>query len=419
MAISDNECRLFKLSEKDELRFSIEDPSAAVTIELVDGTAEIFGAEMLMNKIYSFSSFTSVAVTTSNNCLLKVRGKNHKMNITKQKSTLRTYHELLEECRVEAKKNNVRGPVTLLAGPTDVGKSTLCRYLLNSAARSGWQPLFIDLDVGQSSISIPGTVGIVPVENTVDIVGGFDERKLSVYFFGYKSPGHNILLYSLLIKKLSQTLHSRMKHISKNVQASGVVVDTCGWTTGNGYCSTVLASKAFEIDVLFVLGDSDLYTQLQQDVSSNVKVIFIPKLSGVVERNRSVRIKRRNDLIREYFYGSTTPLEPYIFEVSFSDIEVFQVFISSKNRPTNLSNVTSKDISVESVLINTELLNHILALSYVDSIDEDVMLTSVLGFICIKDIDMERKIITVLSPQPSPLPKRILIKGDILLDDDS
>jgi ATPase subunit of ABC transporter with duplicated ATPase domains len=42
-----------------------------------------------------------------------------------------------------------RGPRVLVVGPTDVGKSTLCRLLVNYAVRSGHTPLLVDLDVGQ------------------------------------------------------------------------------------------------------------------------------------------------------------------------------------------------------------------------------------------------------------------------------
>ena len=36
-----------------------------------------------------------------------------------------------------------------IVGPTDVGKSSLCRILLNYAVRSGWSPAMIDLDIGK------------------------------------------------------------------------------------------------------------------------------------------------------------------------------------------------------------------------------------------------------------------------------
>ena len=36
-----------------------------------------------------------------------------------------------------------------MCGPTDVGKSTLCRILLNYAVRMCHQPVLVDIDVGQ------------------------------------------------------------------------------------------------------------------------------------------------------------------------------------------------------------------------------------------------------------------------------
>ncbi len=36
-----------------------------------------------------------------------------------------------------------------VVGPTDVGKSSLCRILLNYAVRTGWAPTAVDLDIGE------------------------------------------------------------------------------------------------------------------------------------------------------------------------------------------------------------------------------------------------------------------------------
>lgn len=73
-------------------------------------------------------------------------------------------HACLERLRKQAdvgfgRGEDTRGPVTMVVGPGDVGKSTLCRILLNYAVRMGRRPIFVDLDVGQGSISIPGTIG--------------------------------------------------------------------------------------------------------------------------------------------------------------------------------------------------------------------------------------------------------------------
>ena len=42
------------------------------------------------------------------------------------------------------------GPVTMVVGPTDVGKSTLCRLLSNYAVRIGRRPLYVDLVIPES-----------------------------------------------------------------------------------------------------------------------------------------------------------------------------------------------------------------------------------------------------------------------------
>lgn len=41
-----------------------------------------------------------------------------------------------------------------MVGPTDVGKSTVCRLLLNYAVRLGRRPTLVELDVGQSGVSL-------------------------------------------------------------------------------------------------------------------------------------------------------------------------------------------------------------------------------------------------------------------------
>ena len=40
----------------------------------------------------------------------------------------------------------------MVVGPTDVGKSTLCRLLLNYASRLDRACVYVDLDVGQVSV---------------------------------------------------------------------------------------------------------------------------------------------------------------------------------------------------------------------------------------------------------------------------
>ena len=42
-----------------------------------------------------------------------------------------------------------------VVGPTDVGKSSLCKLLLNYAVRYGFAPTAVDLDIGDPSPHVP------------------------------------------------------------------------------------------------------------------------------------------------------------------------------------------------------------------------------------------------------------------------
>jgi hypothetical protein len=71
-----------------------------------------------------------------------------------------------------------------LVGPTDVGKSTLSKILCNYAVRKGWNPLFVDLDLGQGGITCPATIGAVPVDRPIDVSEGLPLEMPLVYFHG-------------------------------------------------------------------------------------------------------------------------------------------------------------------------------------------------------------------------------------------
>lgn len=87
-------------------------------------------------------------------------------------------HAALEEMRQVAEKSALKkGPIIMVVGPCDVGKSSLCRILLNYAVRMNRRPIFVDLDVGQGYIAVPGTVGALLVERPSNVVEGSASRR--------------------------------------------------------------------------------------------------------------------------------------------------------------------------------------------------------------------------------------------------
>jgi len=143
-----------------------------------------------------------------------------------------------------------------------------------------FRPIFVDLDVGQGQLSIPGTLGAMAIERPADVEEGFSQICPIIYHYGYKSPGNNQLLYNLLVSKLAKTVSERMEANKINA-VSGVVINTCGWVKAQGYQMLVHAARAFEVDVVIVLDQERLYNELVRDLPDTVKIAFQPKSGGV------------------------------------------------------------------------------------------------------------------------------------------
>ncbi|KAK0164435.1 hypothetical protein PV328_003066 [Microctonus aethiopoides] len=406
----------FKLDPDCELRFEVENKNEKVTLELKSGLAEVFGTELVKGKKYEFSIGAKVAVYTWQGCTLELAGKTDVSYIAKE-TPMGLYlncHAAMERMREAAEKKDGRGPITMVVGPCDVGKSTLCRILLNYAVRMGRRPIFVDLDVGQGHIAIPGTVGALLVERPSNVVEGFSQQAPLVFHFGHKTPNANVALYNLLTSRLAEVCSDRLQ-ANKKAKVSGIVINTCGWVKASGYKLLTHAAQAFEVDAILVLDQERLYNELVRDMPDFVKVVFLPKSGGVVERSQSQRNESRDQRVREYFYGFRTPLYPHSFEVKWSDAKIYKIgapILPASCMPVGMK---AEDNLTKLVAVSPgpSLLHHLLSVSFADSPEDDVVQTNVAGFVCVTNVDVDRQTITVLSPQPRPLPNTVLLLSDI------
>ena len=113
--------------------------------------------------------------------------------------------------------------VVLVIGATDVGKSTFCRFLIDSAIRRGLKTAFVDTDVGQSQIGPPTTIGMRsfdPESSPVQFDGIADQ----LYFVGDLSPRGPCL------EVLTGT--RLMVDRARETEADFIVVDTSGYLRG-------------------------------------------------------------------------------------------------------------------------------------------------------------------------------------------
>lgn len=414
---SEPDAQEFKLEEQTELRFEVE-ANCKVTIELKSGTAEIFGTELVKNKKFSFQSGEKIAVFTWHGCALELVGKPEVAYVAKETPMVfyGNLHGALEQMRSKAEKNDTSGPMVLITGPSDVGKTTLCRILLNYAVRLNRRPVFVDLDVEINSISIPGTVAALPVERVAEVDEGFSSTAPLVFHYGHKSPGTNIMLYNKVVSKLASVLCSRAVEADKKAGISGCIINTGGWVKGEGYQTIKHAAKAFKANVVLVIDQERLYNELVRDIDDkNTKIVFVPKSGGVVERSHQSRAEFADSRVRQYFYGIKTHLYPHSFDVKFSEMRVYK--IGAPSLPDSLMPLGMKpeDKRTKLVLVQNgqNLLHHVLSMSYAEGLEEEVVATNIAGFVCVTEVDMERQVATVLSPQPRPLPKTVFLMGDV------
>lgn len=355
-------------------------------LQLKSGLAEVFGTELVKGKKYEFPAGAKVAVFTWQGCTVELNGKTEASYVAK-KTPMALYlncHAALECLRDTAEKEESRGPITMIVGPCDVGKSTLSRILLNYAVRMGRRPIFVDLDVGQGHIAIPGTIGALLVERPANVVEGFSQQAPLVFHFGHKTPSANTALYNLLVTRLSEVCFDRLQ-ANKKASASGIIINTCGWVKGEGYKLLTHAAQVFEVDTILVLDQERLYNELDRDMLDSTKVVFLPKSGGVVERNQQQRIEARDQEVREYFYGSRTPLYPHSLEVRWSEARLYKIgapVLPASCMPLGMKaedNLTK----VVAVTPGPHLLHHLLSVSFADSPEDDVVQTNVAGFVCV------------------------------------
>lgn len=407
----------WSLTKESELRFEVEKP---VSMKLLEGVAEVFGTEVPPNKTLTFDVGSKVAVFTWHGCKVQLEGEAQHAYVSVE-TPMVTYlniHAVLEKMREKAEALGGNGPRVLVAGATDVGKTTLCHLLLNYAVRWDRHPVFVDIDCGQNSISVPGTIAALPVDKAANIEGGgFTAQAPLVFHYGWTSPERNKQLYKVLIDELARLVGERAKAIPDS-RIGGCVINTCGWIDAFGYEALVHAAQAFEVNTILVLDHERLYNQLKMAFNSSkeVQVVLLPKSGGVVARSKTTRSQSRDRSVYSYFYGSNQEtFYPHSFDVKFTEVQIYK--IGSPSVPDSCLPIDMKRSNHETELVSVDpspdLLHTLCGLSLANTLDEDLVRTNLAGFICITNVDMERKVLTVLSPAPHPLPRCFLLVSSV------
>ena len=245
-------------------------------------------------------------------------------------------HHALEKMREAALASPVaaHGPRAMVVGPTDAGKSTISRVLLNYAHRAGWEPTAVDLDVGQGGITVPGTLAATPVTGPVGPAAeGLAADAPLAFFYGHASPSENPDLFRFTADRLAGLLNARAAATPprSRLRAAGWVVNWMGWCEGLGYELLLHSAGALGVDAIFVVGDDPLAARLQEHTLRAAAVpgappapmvVTLPRSPGVTPRDPATRAADRAGRVREYFFGPAAgpPLSPVMTRIRAADL---------------------------------------------------------------------------------------------------
>ncbi|CAF2275608.1 BnaA04g11670D [Brassica napus] len=406
--------RRVTLEKQSEIRIQVPQISP-LKLRVLHGKVEIFGSELLRNVWLTFPPLQQFAVFTWYGATLEIDGVTETDNTsveTPMVSYLSIHNSLqVQRHRVTSSTRDYvssQGPRVIIVGDTDSGKSTLAKMLLSWAAKDGCKPTFVDLNIGQSSITIPGTIAATSVEMPVDPVEGLPLHKALVHYFGHNTATNNVRLYKYLVEELARELEEEFA-INAESRRSGMVIDTMGWTSGLGYQLLLHAIRIFNASLVIVLGQE---TELVYDLNKafkfkkNVQILNLERSSGVFSRLSDFRKMLRNISIQRYFSGATNNLTAYTKTAKFTDMQVYRIgALLEKSRSTEPLRITP-------VLIDKDLVNTVLAISYAKQ-PHHIISSIVAGFVYITDVDLGEERITYLSPSAAELPAKIFIMGTL------
>lgn len=180
-------------------------------------------------------------------------------------------------------------------GGVDVGKTSFAISLSAYLLKMGYNVLFMDLDLGQSTIGLPTTISLGRAS-----LDGEDFIRIDLVmseFIGNNTPdGLEPLILSRFYKLLSLVPED------DNVK---LVVDTCGYINSPralGYKRGIIESIPDRLTI--VISDRP-WAKRFVDYTPGKRVILEP-LPGAKRRDFQVRKERRESLLKEYFSTNLT-----------------------------------------------------------------------------------------------------------------
>jgi polyribonucleotide 5'-hydroxyl-kinase len=370
------------------------------SVVLLDGGAAISSRPMKALSTYGFADQGITIECLTAAARVQVTGV-FKWQTTRADADVCDLHAQLDSARVAAAASNGRGPVVIVVGRVDTGKSTLVNHLVSRAlipvegrAAGPFGVIQVELDIGQASMACPGAVSACFLRAPLSPDDDHDGSVPLSFFFGDKTvrPASKDR-YIDAVRDLRRSMENVFDR-QKEFGPGGAVANTMGWVEGLGLELQKQAIDALRTTHIIVTGNDEKLLEEMRAVaraSARGMQVLTYSVDKALLRSRTsqMRAAARDGRIRRYFCGAPhKPLTPARVLVTIAsllllDAESFEPVAPRDIAPTTLCAVSNGT--------DAEQARH----------------ANVAGFIVV--LDVGDTFLGVLAPATGPLPSRVVL----------
>lgn len=259
-------------------------------------------------------------------------------------------HYLLNQIREEKMLKVEIGPRVMICGSSFSGKKTLCKILINYATKTGWKPIFVDLDINSNDIGINGCIGGAVIEekypeNSEEF---FEIKNKIMYWHGYYNYNQK-KFYEEQIKVLNKMVNEKLETLKvkyleklketysetevykdlfalneKNTFASGCIIKTPTYTEELGFYSYKIIVESSDADIILVLDHDGLFKKLRKEFPKK-QIIKLNKSGGVVQIDEKYKTKQREIKLSHYFIGNMNQVKSKIKVIPYNLTKIYAI----------------------------------------------------------------------------------------------
>merc|ERR1711976_659091 len=193
---------------------------------------------------------------------------------------------------------------------------------------------FVDLEVGNGTISLPGCISAMTLNEQWNYTNETTLESPVVFYFGHLNPNMATEQFKTLTERLSSVLKMKTKIYSKSV----VSIDATGSYDGLTYRLLLHQIEAFECDLVIVIGQEKMYSRLMslarhlhEANGQNIEILKIPRSIEIVIQDLEILVLQQN--FRLQYYLSSSQVSRKSHQMHIAPVSSFDIYsiIKSKN----------------------------------------------------------------------------------------